>query len=178
MDFAEVVPDLLDIASELGLHAVLTFDMLGFGMSAKPFPHDYSIQEQADAARALQTHLGLSTTHVLAHDYGVTVALELLAREHAEEGERSPTQVMLLNGGLFPRTHRATLGQRVLHHVPLLAAAMPKAVLRASLARTVGGWDMEDSWVDGMWSMIRYNSGHMVTGHLLSYIDDRRVRLR
>jgi len=61
-------------------YRLVTLDMLGFGFSDKPYPHSYLITEQADIIEALVTELGLQQFHVLAHDYGDTVAQELLAR--------------------------------------------------------------------------------------------------
>lgn len=45
-------------------------------------PHKYSIFEQASVVEALVAHLGLSNQRVnlVSHDYGDTVALELLYR--------------------------------------------------------------------------------------------------
>lgn len=45
-------------------------------------PHRYSIFEQASVVEALIAHLGLSEQRInlLSHDYGDTVALELLYR--------------------------------------------------------------------------------------------------
>lgn len=42
--------------------------------------HTYTIAEQANIAEMLINHLGIKKAHVLSHDYGDTVALELLAR--------------------------------------------------------------------------------------------------
>jgi pimeloyl-ACP methyl ester carboxylesterase len=58
-------------------------DMIGFGFSAKPRGWGYSIHDQADLHAALCARLGVSEAHVLAHDYGVSVAQELLARHEA-----------------------------------------------------------------------------------------------
>ena len=58
-------------------------DMIGFGFSAKPRGWGYSIHDQADLHAALCARLGVSEVHVLAHDYGVSVAQELLARHEA-----------------------------------------------------------------------------------------------
>src|SRR5213080_3993775 len=63
---------------------VLAFDFLGFGDSDKPRRHEYSIVEQADLTEALWGRLGIKETGLVGHDYGATVAKELLAR--AEEG--------------------------------------------------------------------------------------------
>lgn len=45
-------------------------------------PHKYSIFEQSSVVEALVAHLGLSNQRVnlISHDYGDTVALELLYR--------------------------------------------------------------------------------------------------
>src|SRR5512133_2659710 len=61
-------------------YRVITLDMLGFGLSAKP-DAPYSILRQADLFEARLAELGITDFHVLAHDYGDTVAQELLARE-------------------------------------------------------------------------------------------------
>lgn len=50
--------------------------------------------------------------HVLAHDYGDSVAQELLARHY--EGRFHMASCVFLNGGLFPETHRPALVQKLL----------------------------------------------------------------
>ncbi|MGB0907384.1 MAG: alpha/beta fold hydrolase, partial [Maricaulaceae bacterium] len=77
---------------------LIAMDMLGFGLSDKPDPHDYSIHEQADIVEALIEKLGLTTFHVLAHDYGDTVAQELLARQNAGTGRGDWKSICFLNG--------------------------------------------------------------------------------
>ncbi|NWI52849.1 MEST protein, partial [Calyptomena viridis] len=61
-------------------HRVIALDFLGFGFSDKPRPHRYSILEQADIVEGLVRHLGLRHLRInlLSHDYGDTVAQELL----------------------------------------------------------------------------------------------------
>jgi pimeloyl-ACP methyl ester carboxylesterase len=66
-----------------------------------------SIHGQADIVEALIEHLELGEFHVLAHDYGDTVAQELLARQNAGTGKGRWLSACFLNGGLFPETHRA-----------------------------------------------------------------------
>ena len=55
-------------------------DFLGFGASDKPADHDYSLLEQADLVEALWAQEGVDETALVAHDYAVSVAQELLAR--------------------------------------------------------------------------------------------------
>ncbi|NXO79451.1 MEST protein, partial [Sitta europaea] len=64
-------------------HRVIALDFLGFGFSDKPRPHGYSIFEQATIVEGLLRHLGLrhQRINLLSHDYGDTVAQELLHRD-------------------------------------------------------------------------------------------------
>ncbi|NWX12749.1 MEST protein, partial [Aegotheles bennettii] len=61
-------------------HRVVALDFVGFGFSDKPRPHRYSIFEQASIVEGLVRHLGLhhQRINLLSHDYGDTVAQELL----------------------------------------------------------------------------------------------------
>jgi pimeloyl-ACP methyl ester carboxylesterase len=62
-------------------YRVSTLDMLGFGFSDKPYRHDYRIVEQADIYDALLQRCGVKSYHLFAHDYGVSVGQELMARD-------------------------------------------------------------------------------------------------
>ncbi len=94
--------------------SVLAFDMIGYGFSAKPSDFDYTTFNQADVLVALLAHLKIKRVHILAHDYGNTITLELLAR--AEESRLNFTieSICFLNGALFPETHRPLLAQKIL----------------------------------------------------------------
>lgn len=59
---------------------VVLFDFPGFGFSDKPERYSYSLFEQADVVETLMERLGLARPHVIAHDMGVSVACELVAR--------------------------------------------------------------------------------------------------
>uniref|UniRef100_A0A671KL20 Mesoderm-specific transcript homolog protein-like n=1 Tax=Sinocyclocheilus anshuiensis TaxID=1608454 RepID=A0A671KL20_9TELE len=96
---------------------VIALDFLGFGFSHKPRPHRYSIFEQASVVEALVAHLGLSEQriNILSHDYGDTVALELLYRsDHNRSGHITINSLCLSNGGIFPETHYPRFLQKVL----------------------------------------------------------------
>ena len=104
--------------------------MIGFGWSDKPRHYRYSIFDQADLHEALMRAQGVKRYHILAHDYGDTVAQELLARheERRATGDNSLVleSVCLLNGGLFPEMHRAARVQKLLLTLlgPLLGVLM------------------------------------------------------
>src|SRR5690606_10999721 len=48
--------------------------------NTKHLDYSYSLIEQADVALMLWRQLGITSAHVFAHDYGTSVATELLAR--------------------------------------------------------------------------------------------------
>ena len=75
-DWAGVMPQLTGTG-----YRVTTLDFLGYGSSDKPYPYRYSLIEQANLVQALWRDLGIDRTALVAHDYGVSVAQELLFRE-------------------------------------------------------------------------------------------------
>lgn len=159
-------------------YRVLAFDMLGFGLSSKPRGHAYSIFEQADLAEHLLAGQGIASYHVLAHDYGDTVAQELLARRR-EPGRRPVLKsVAFLNGGLFPETHRPALVQRLLRSPigPLVAKLTTRAALASNMRRIFGPrTPPDDALIDGFWQLIETNDGRGVMHRLIRYIDERRA---
>ncbi|XP_054255474.1 mesoderm-specific transcript homolog protein isoform X2 [Indicator indicator] len=103
---------------------VIALDFVGFGFSDKPRPHHYSIFEQASIMEGLVRHLGLhhQRINLLSHDYGDTVAQELLYRyEHNKTGSILINSLCLSNGGIFPETHYPRLIQKILKDGGLLS---------------------------------------------------------
>ena len=156
---------------------VLTLDMIGFGFSAKPQDYAYSIKDQADLFEAYLNHLGVSRYHVLAHDYGDTVAQELLARQ-TESGSRPLLDsLVLLNGGLFPETHRPLLAQKLLLSPlgAIVARLLSRDKLAASMRRIFGPHSQPaDETLHAFWRLIEFNEGPKVMHKLIHYITERR----
>lgn len=153
---------------------VIAMDMLGFGFSDKPPAHDYRIADHADAYEALLRQYGVDEYHLLAHDYGVTVAQELLARQG--EGHPRMRSLALLNGGLFPETHRPVLTQKLLLSPlgPLLAKAMGRRGLAGNLRKIFGAQTPpSDEVIDGFWQLIEHKQGRRVMPLLIRYILER-----
>ncbi len=158
-------------------------DMLGFGFSAKPHPYPYSMLDQADLHEALLARLGIRRVHLLAHDYGDTVAQELLAR-HEERRTRGDASLAiesacLLNGGLFPETHRATRAQKLLAGPagPLLARATSARTFAAGLAAVFGPRTQPDAaTMRDFWRLASAGDGTRVVPSLLGYMAERRER--
>ncbi|MBW2507527.1 MAG: alpha/beta hydrolase [Deltaproteobacteria bacterium] len=159
-------------------HRLVAIDLLGFGFSAKPDPHRYSIMEQADLCEALVRDRKIESFHVLAHDYGDTVAQELLARQNEGRGVGRWLSVCFLNGGLFPETHRARLIQK------LLLSRFGRLVNELSTKRTfdrsfsaVFGPETKPSRedLDGFWRLIQHEGGKHVFHNLITYMTERRA---
>lgn len=159
-------------------YRVVALDMLGFGWSAKPRGHDYRIAEQADIHEALLQRLGIAAYHVLAHDYGDTVAQELLARRiDAPDATPQLLGAAFLNGGLFPETHRAAFVQKLLLSPagPLVARLTGRAALARNLRRIFGPRTPPDpAHVDGFWTLMTHDDGRAALPRLIRYIVERR----
>lgn len=157
-------------------YRVIACDMLGFGFSAKPRGHAYSLLEQADIQQHLLQILGGSHYHILAHDYGDSVAQELLARDL--EGERQMGSLCFLNGGLFPETHRPVLLQKLLMSPIgfLIGRRFSRERLAANFGKVFGADTQPDEQeLDAFWAMIETNNGPAVMHRLIGYMAERRV---
>jgi pimeloyl-ACP methyl ester carboxylesterase len=159
-------------------YRVIACDMLGFGDSAKPRGHEYSLLEQADLQQALLEHLGVDAPlHLLAHDYGDSVAQELLARHYEERCQLA--SCVFLNGGLFPETHHPVLMQKLL--LSPLGWMLGRAFSREGLAKSFNQifgpqTRPSESALDDFWSLVDANNGLRILHKLIAYIPERRVQ--
>ncbi len=160
-------------------YRVLTLDLIGFGFSDKPIDYDYSILDQADICEALLRERGIGSYHVLAHDYGDTVAQELLARS-GEPGQRPKlASVCFLNGGLFPETHRPVLIQKLLLSPlgPLIARLTNSNAVARNMRRIFGPDTQPDrALIDAFWELMTMHDGLKVFPNLVGYMPERRLR--
>lgn len=153
-------------------------DMLGFGLSEKPKNIPYSIFSQADVEEALLEHLGAGEAHILAHDYGDTVAQELLARHNEGGLSFSIKSVVFLNGGLFSEQHRARPIQKIglTPLGPLIGLLMNKNRFGKTLGEVFGSkTQASPAEIDAHWTLINENGGRFVLHKLLAYIPERRA---
>ena len=159
-------------------YRLIACDMLGFGDSAKPRGHAYSLLQQADLQQALLAHLDIAEPlHLLAHDYGDSVAQELIARH--QEGRMRLASCVFLNGGLFPETHHPVLVQKLLLSPigPLIGRLFSRQKLAQSFARVFGPHTQPGAEeLDDFWSLIAANNGPGVMHRLIRYMPERRVQ--
>lgn len=158
-------------------YRIVALDMLGFGFSDKPDRRDYTLHRQADLVEALVAHVGLTHFHVLAHDYGDSVAQELLARQNAGIGVGQWLSCCFLNGGLFPETHRALLTQKLLLGPlgPMLNRLFGKTQFDRAFSKVFGAATKPDAQeLAEFWTLIKYKDGKHIFHNLITYMRDRR----
>ncbi len=155
-------------------YRVIALDLIGFGFSAKPHRFHYAITVQADLVDALLAREGVTRYRLLAHDYGDSVAQELLARQREGAAARLE-RVCLLNGGLFPETHRAVTTQK------LLASSLGPLVARlityrgfSKTMRSICARPLDERELRGMWQLANRDGGVALMPKLIGYIAERR----
>ncbi len=171
-DWAKVAPALA------GDHALLLPDFLGFGASEKPRDHRYSLHEQTDIVEALWALEGITSTAVVAHDYAVSVAQELLARRAEGRLAVDLRSVTLLNGAVYPDVAVLQPGQVALLDPDAgaqLSAAIDEELFVAGLAPTFApGFDAaRDS--EEIWQATARGDGQAISHQLIQYVTDRGV---
>jgi pimeloyl-ACP methyl ester carboxylesterase len=165
------------LLEELPGRNVLAFDFLGFGLSAKPREHDYSLFWQADLAEELVRRHGAGRqVFVVAHDMGTSVANELMARDIEGRLEMEIAGILLFNGSMVLEAASPILGQRLLrgHFGPLLARLSSERVFRQQFGSVFGeAHPLSDEEAADQWSLICHNGGRTLGHRLISYMDQR-----
>lgn len=169
-DWAKIAPALSERAP------LLACDFLGFGASEKPHEHDYSLHEQTDLVQALWEREGVRETVLVAHDYAVSVAQELLARRAEGTLAVELQAVHLLNGGLYPDLHRRQPTQDALldpEQGPRIGELMNEQLLVAGLKPTFAeGYDAAADSIE-MWQAMEREDGQRIGHLLIRYVTDR-----
>lgn len=164
-------------------YQVLAFDFIGFGFSDKPRQYNYTLMDQADLTEAFLQDQGIHEYHLLAHDYGDTVAQELLARHYERvHGGGSPgpelLSLCLLNGGLFPSLHHPRPIQTALAGRLgfLLTPFLTKAKLRRNF-QVIFGPDTQPSEqeIDEFYQLIEHQNGKYLFHRLIRYMKEREI---
>lgn len=174
-------------------HICIGMDFLGFGISDKPYPHQYTLQQQTDAVCVLLEHMkaiGIEACHVVAHDYGVSVAQELVTRSQSPTSvnDQQPAlnvalpvelqSVTFLNGGLFAALHKPLFTQKLLKSSlgPIAVKLMSKRALHQSFMSIFGpNTPPSPTLINDLWQLLILHDGRRVIPSVLQYIDERAV---
>lgn len=162
-------------------YRVLTLDMMGFGFSAKPRKYPYSILDQADLIEQLLDSKQIKKVKILSHDYGDTVAQELLARYNDRMNQQKDglliESLCFLNGGLFPETHQALLIQKILMSPigSIVGRLFNRKKLGQNFNKIFGPQTQPtEKELDQFWHLISNNGGKYVFHLLIRYIQERK----
>jgi pimeloyl-ACP methyl ester carboxylesterase len=152
-----------------------TLDMLGFGQSDKPKEYAYSLNASADQWQSYVVDQGLTKVCILAHDYGDTVAQELLARQLDGNLPFKIQKVCLLNGGIFPEATRPILMQKLLlSKLGPLVANLSSYSRFAKSMRSICTVELRPEHLHAHWhSLIRAN-GRLILPKIIQYIRERK----
>ena len=160
---------------------VVTLDMIGFGLSAKPKNYNYSILDQANLCESFLKQLNISSFHILAHDYGDTVAQELLARhEERKDNQANVLEILsicLLNGGLFPEVHTARPIQKLLNSPVgyIISRLLNESSFNKSFSAVFGKETKPNpEELSEFWQLIDHEKGQYISHKIIRYINERK----
>ena len=170
-DYYKVLPE-LSVNYRVILH-----DHLGFGFSDKPKDVDYSLVTQADIALELWRQLGLKKIFLFAHDYGTSVATEIIARYNANELDIEIEQLILTNGSIHIELSQLRTIQKLLKHKILgkyVAKLTNFPIFRKNMKNIYFDTSrVTDNELKEMWKLIELNGGRKVIHKLTQYINER-----
>jgi pimeloyl-ACP methyl ester carboxylesterase len=168
-DYRAVVP-------HLSGRAWLTLDFLGFGLSAKPRPHRYSLFEQADIVQQVVAATTSGPVHLIAHDMGTSVATELLARDLQGHLPFELQRAVIGNGSVI--LDRASLrpSQKLLRSP--VGPILSRMSNESSFVRAFGRLFSTDHPLTAeegaaQWALWSHRDGHRIAHLLISYLDER-----
>jgi pimeloyl-ACP methyl ester carboxylesterase len=162
---------------KLPAYRLIAPDFLGFGYSFKSKAIEYSVYDQASLVEDLLRKLGIRSCYLLAHDYGATVAQELLARAGEERNYAFDIKAVIwMNGGIFPDQHRPRFIQKALltGAGPLLSRFLGRKRFGRQFSAIFGDNHKPSSVeLDDFWEIVSYQKGHHLAYKLINYIPER-----
>jgi pimeloyl-ACP methyl ester carboxylesterase len=160
---------------------VVCHDHLGFGLSEKPEDYSYSLLEQAEVALAVWKSFGVERGHVVAHDYGTSVATELCARAVRDVLPFKLLSVTFCNGSMMLELAKLRATQKLLRNRvtgPAFARLANRRMFVAQLKRIFAKPDaVSERELDLHWWLAEHGGGKKRLPQISSYLDER-VRFR
>ena len=169
-DYYKVLPELSK------KYRVIIHDHLGFGFSNKPLDYSYSLIDQATIALLLWKQLELKKVTLLAHDYGTSVATEILARDNKNEIDLQIEKLMLCNGSMHIELSQLRTIQKLLKgRYGKYVAKLTNYFIFSKNLRNVyyDTSKVSKEELQQMWQQIEYNNGKKVIHLVSDYINQR-----
>lgn len=156
---------------------VVAHDHLGFGLSSKPADYGFTLIDQTDIAIGVWQQLGIRRAHVVAHDYGTSVATELIARRERGLLPIELASLTLCNGSMHIELAHLKLTQKLLRsHTfgPLLARLTSQRLftrqLRSIFADPAA---VSDDELALHWELLLLGNGRRSLPEVSRYHEDR-----
>ena len=158
-------------------YRVIIHDHLGFGLSDKPRDYSYSLVDQADHAIKLWRDLGVVEADLLGHDYGSSVATEIVARHNFGSDPIQLRSLTLCNGSMHIELANLRVVQRLLKAPvvgPVFARLSSQRLFRHNMRNLfVERSFLEDDELETMWNQLVGGGGRDVLPAVTRYIDER-----
>ncbi len=170
--------DYYKVLPELSKHfRVIIHDHLGFGFSDKPIEYSYSLIEQADVALQLWKQLGLTKVTLLAHDYGTSIATEILARHNKQQIDLQVNNLIISNGSMHIELSKLRIIQKLLRNkvTGKWVAKLTNYPIYKKNIRNVyfDKSKITNNELQEMWFQLEHNNGRKVIHFLSNYINER-----
>lgn len=158
-------------------YRVIIHDHLGFGFSNKPLDYSYSLIEQADIALQLWKQLGIKKVVLLAHDYGTSVATEILARHNKQQIDLEIDRLILCNGSVHIELSQLRTIQKLLKNKIIgkwVAKLTSYPIFRKNLRNVYfDKTKATENELKEMWFHLEHNNGRKIIHLLSNYINER-----
>ncbi|MGG8494786.1 alpha/beta fold hydrolase [Tenacibaculum sp. TC6] len=170
-DYYKVLPVLAE------KYRVILHDHIGFGFSEKPLNYSYSLIEQADVAISLWQNLGLNTVTLLAHDYGTSIATEIIARYNRKQINFNFKELILCNGSMHIELAKLRIIQKLLKNkwTGKWAAKMTNPyIFNRNIKKTFfNKTKINNEELRDIWFLLTYNNGRKVFHLISNYLNER-----
>jgi pimeloyl-ACP methyl ester carboxylesterase len=160
-------------------HTVVSVDLIGYGESSKPWPHRYSVAEHAEVISAIWRELGITSTAVVGHDVGSSIAQELLARSAEGRLGVHLSGVVFLNSALIADHYQPARVTRLLAR-PLwgrvIAGLMNEQRMVASVSSLYSDAGRPSAAHPAeQWRVFQQHGGTRVLPGLTHYLADKKA---
>lgn len=158
-------------------YRIILHDHLGFGYSDKPTYETYSLMNQADIAEKLWIKLKIKEVIVLAHNYGTSIATELIARQNENKLSIKITNFILCNGSIHIEMAQLRLIQRLLKSKlfgPTVAKFASYKTFSTNMKNVFyDNTKVTEDELQDMWYLLTLNEGKLLLPKLTQYINER-----
>lgn len=156
---------------------VIVHDHLGYGASDKPENYSYSLIDQADIAFQLWQELGVEECFVVAHDYGTSVATELMVRDNLKQMPINLNGFVMSNGSVHIEFAKLRLIQKLLRRPkigPIVASLTSYRTFKVNMQKIFHNSELAiEEELQAHWELMNKNNGRTVLPKISQYTFER-----